>query len=322
MIFVLLLTLSFSGVACGADIVGPSQPTSGPGGSNYTYSSVMSQTIGSGVNKYIIYEPSPKATVTLPVLAFIHGYSLNPTPDNNQDFIDHLVKKGNIVIWPYYENMFTDPNNYDVNAGNAIKAAMNYIIANPSTHAQPKYDPSGNMDFGILGHSAGGTTTANIASRYSTWSLPKPKAIMTMNAGRNLDGSDDGVPYRDYSQIANDTYMLTLVSSEDTTVEDIPSRYIWNNSTQISSSLRDWILIKSDTHGSPDTNDISSVHSDVNNQVLDAIDYYGAWKWATALFNYASPSSVQTVTIVWTTPQTSVFGVVERRTGRERACYI
>jgi len=268
-------------------VTGPSQSATGPGGSNYTYSSVMSETIGSGINKFIIFEPSPKASETLPVLVFLHGFSPNPNPSLNCDIVNHLVKKGYIVIWPYYENLYTTVENYDSNAGNAIKSALDYIKANSYTHAQPKYDANENMDFGILGHSAGGTTTANIASRYTTWNLPKPKAIITMNAGKDHNGGSGGVPYRDYSQIPSDTYMLALVSSDDINVEADPSTYIWNHSTQIPSSIRNWILIKSDNNGSPDSNDIVAIHNDVNNQVLDAIDYYGAWKWVTALFNYA-----------------------------------
>lgn len=288
--FSLVLSFMFAGAAF-ADIMGPTQPASGPGGSNYAYGSVMQETRGILAGKYIIYEPSPKASEPLPVLCFLHGWLANVDPALYEEFVNHLVKKGHIVIWPYYQTLLTPGEQFDVNAAEAIKNALNHIAANPGHHAQPKYDGGGQMYFGILGHSAGATTTANLAAMWEARGIPKPKAIMCMEAGQ---GPKKGIPFRDFSNIPSDIYMLIVVGTEDVEASD-EGKAIWNGSPQIPGANKDWILVNSDYHGSPDGNDLKGDHyfpfSGANDVFpmgkIDALDWYGVWKWSTALFNYA-----------------------------------
>jgi pimeloyl-ACP methyl ester carboxylesterase len=273
-------------VSAYADIQSSGQPTSGPGGSDYTpYTDVKKETRGSGINKYIIYEPDPKAANPLPVIAFLHGYSMFPDPQNTLDFVKHLVKKGNIVIWPYYMILTTLPENYDRNAGNAIRAALEHIISN-NDHAKPEYDSSGLMNFALMGHSAGGITAANLASTYANYGLHPPKALVALNPGR---GSNLAVPIRDYRQIPGNIFMQITVGSEDE-IANNHGRYIWDNSPQIPNSHKDWILVHSDPHGDPDSNNLVADHYAPlagGSYSPNTLDWYGYWKWATALCHYA-----------------------------------
>jgi pimeloyl-ACP methyl ester carboxylesterase len=267
-------------------ITPPPQPASGPGGSDYAYTGVKTETRGMGIHKYIIYEPNPRAAKALPVIAFMHGYNPFPNPRNNVDFVNHLVKKGHIVIWPYYMTLITLPGNFDKNAGNAIRSALDYIIANPADHARPEYDSRGKMNFALMGHSAGGITAANLAATYGTYGLPAPKAMICIAPGR---GSGLSVPIRNYRRIPGNIYMLIIVDSEDHIGSD-HGKYIWENSPQIPNSRKNWILVNSDYHGSPDRNDLVADHYDTLGSPhfpTNAHDWYGYWKWATALCNYA-----------------------------------
>jgi dienelactone hydrolase len=284
-IFLMMVVMMVLAVPASADILGPGQPADGPGGSDYAYAGVKKETRGLGINKYIIYEPYPKADAPLPVIAFMHGYTPLPTPKPNLDFIHHLVKKGHIVIWPYYMVFFTLPQNFDRNAGNAVSAALDHIIGN-TEHAQPEYDNTGLMNFALMGHSAGGITAANLAATYDAYNLDPPKALVCFLPGR---GRLLAVPIRDYSQIPADIYMQIIVATEDDIAMDHGS-YIWNNSPQISNMNKDWILVKSDYYGYPDANDLIADHySNLGRPYfsLDALDWYGYWKWATALCNLA-----------------------------------
>ncbi len=80
----------------------PPQPASGPGGADYTYGAVKSSTYVSGAAQYWIYEPASPTPVSAPVIVFNHGWSAE-YPQYYGAWINHLVKKGNIVIYPRYQ---------------------------------------------------------------------------------------------------------------------------------------------------------------------------------------------------------------------------
>ncbi|MFZ5643265.1 MAG: alpha/beta hydrolase [Bacillota bacterium] len=280
----LIMCFVFSGTAMAAS--GPSQPTSGPGGSNYLYSSVKSENHGFGDRRYGIYEPSPKATTALPVIVFLHGYMSGGSflsDEGYREFINHMVKKGYIVIFPYYQGLLTLPCDFESNAAYAIRSALKHIKSNPSDHAQPKYDSSGNMYFGIAGHSAGGQTTANLAAAWSKDGIPKPKAICVIEPG-----VDYLIPWNNLGNIPSDIYMQVIVGDLDLVVFDRTARELWEKTPQIPASHKDWILMKSDCNG---LNCLTADHFAPAAGLFftpDALDFYGTYKWCVALMNYAN----------------------------------
>src|SRR5262245_58235885 len=80
----------------------PTQPATGPGGSQAQYSSVQQQVYGSSSTQYWIFTPQPMPASALPLIIFMHGNSAI-IPGPYQEWIDHLVKRGNIVVYPRYQ---------------------------------------------------------------------------------------------------------------------------------------------------------------------------------------------------------------------------
>jgi len=282
---VALITLS----AC-FGLTGPEQPTSGPGGTDYLFDFVAPVvTGGSLANKWAVYEPTLEenqrvpAPGPLPVIVFVHGYQLVPDPDDYKEFIEHLVKHGYIVIYPYYQVLLTLPRYYVNTATRGILGALDHITSNPLQHAQPLYDGD-QMSLGMIGHSMGGVIAASLTANWQEQGIPRPLALMTLMAGSG--GSNP--PYHWLTRpIDPDTNMLVVVASEDATTEDEGSRSIWEHTSQIDNSRRDWILVKSDRYGDTEEDWIVADHlSPGTSNVVDALDYYGYWKWATALMNH------------------------------------
>ena len=125
-----LLVLPFPGMstdtekAISGEITPPGQPSSGPGGSDYLYEEVIETTYGNGVEKYWIFEPKDHTEQEqLPVIVFLHGY-MGMQPRNQIRWIEHLVKKGNIVIFPKYQMSTTLGKYFIPNAIAAIKDAF------------------------------------------------------------------------------------------------------------------------------------------------------------------------------------------------------
>jgi acetyl esterase/lipase len=122
-----LLVLPFLGTdtenGISREITPPGQPSSGPGGSDYLYTEVIETAYGNGVEKYWIFEPKDHTEQELPVIVFLHGW-LGMHPRNQVRWIEHLVKKGNIVIFPKYQMSTTLGKYFIPNAIAAIKDAF------------------------------------------------------------------------------------------------------------------------------------------------------------------------------------------------------
>jgi predicted esterase len=243
-------------------IFSPSQPTSGPGGSSYTHTGVVTHTYGSGKEQYWIFEPSQPTPQEAPLIVFLHGYGvLDTTP--YEAWIEHLVKRGNIVVYPkYQEDLSAFSISYTTNAISAIK---NSLIELQSGHVTPDISK-----VAIVGHSAGGMIAANIASLASANGIPSPKALMVIEPGLLST-----IPLADITKISNSTLLLSVVGEEDQVAGDAAAKTIYLNTTQISAANKDYIIVRRDDHGTPA---LRADHGAPTDIPLDSIDYYGFWK--------------------------------------------
>src|SRR4029077_1979061 len=83
----------------------PPQPLSGPGGAQARYS-VQRDDYGTGSTEFWIYSPQP-LPAPAPVIVFMHGNTaIVPLP--YEAWIEHMVQRGNIVIYPRYQTGFSE----------------------------------------------------------------------------------------------------------------------------------------------------------------------------------------------------------------------
>jgi acetyl esterase/lipase len=255
----------------------PKQPDSGPGGKNYSHSKVIENIYGAGVNQYWIFEPADPTPESAPLIIFNHGWGAM-YPRIYGAWIEHIVKRGNIVVYPRYQrNLLIGFKTFSENAINAVKNAI-YELEN-GEHVTPELER-----FAITGHSLGGGITANMAARAEEENLPIPKAIMPVQPAIAIDTKAN------FNKISNQTIMLIIVGQDDTIVGDYSGKSIFYNSSNIPYSQKDFIIQVTDNYGYPI---ISSDHGaptcEKNNSILtvDAMDYYSTWKLFDALTDYA-----------------------------------
>lgn len=255
----------------------PNQPLSGPGGVNYSHEAIKESSYGRGSNKFWIFEPAEPKPVTAPLIVFNHGWGAMH-PRYYKAWIDHIVKKGNIVVYPRYQRGFLIGFKYF--SSNAIKAVKNAIDElNKQGHVIPDLDK-----FAITGHSLGGGITANMAARAEEEGLPEPKAIMPVQPAIAYDKKAD------FSKISNKTLMLVIVGEDDTVVDNKSGKKIFQDTIQIPFTQKDFVIQVTDNYGYPT---ISADHGAPtcmkNNSILtlDAMDYYCTWKLFDALTDYA-----------------------------------
>ncbi|HEX2914165.1 MAG TPA: alpha/beta hydrolase fold domain-containing protein [Chloroflexia bacterium] len=259
-----------------SDAKQPVQPATGPGGSEYAFKTVGSNSYGSGSQSYYIYEPSnPKPDKPLPLVVLLHGYEgVNPN-GGYRLWIEHIVKRGNIVVFPVYQQPSSrEGDKFTPDALVALQDALKRL--QDGTHAKPDLDK-----FAIVGYSAGGVIATNLAAGYSKYQLPQPKALFAVTPGgcancsilsiRNFTLASPA----ELGQIPPSIKMLLLAGDSDMVVGETATKLIWQSISQVPASNKNYLLAVSDNYGQPP---LVADHGMTVHRPPNALDYNGIWK--------------------------------------------
>lgn len=307
------VTLIFLLVANAAaqTVTPPSQPASGPGGKQYGHASVTKKRYGTGGQEYWIFEPDSPRPRSAPVIVFLHGWGgMNPLYYGA--WLDHLVKRGNIVVYPRYQsNLLTPIRDFLPNTLAAVKDAL-HRLQTERGHVTPDFSK-----FATVGHSLGGVLAANVAALASESKLPRVRAVMSVEPG--ITESPINVPLADLKKIPAETLLLAIAGDQDTLVRDTDAKRIYYESTRVPAQNKNFITLVSDSHGQPtlqashraptamnkdyDSGEgvggVSSGASDPigdaqisrrvrpETMMVNALDYYGTWKLFDGLIDAA-----------------------------------
>ncbi len=222
----------------------PSQPQTGPGGKQYVHSGVTKNRYGKGGQEYWIFEPdTPKPTAAAPLVVFLHGWG-GMNPMYYGAWIDHLVKRGNIVVYPRYQaSLLTPIREFTPNTLHAIKDAIERLKTEPG-HVRADLNK-----FATVGHSVGGLLAASVAALASESGLPQVRAVMSVEPG--ITESPINIPLADFEKIPAETLLLAVAGDQDTLVRDFDAKRIYYESTRVPESNKDYVTLVSDTYGTP-----------------------------------------------------------------------
>jgi pimeloyl-ACP methyl ester carboxylesterase len=269
----------------------PSQPTTGYGSSEIFYNQVTTFNSDDGVTGFMLYIPDSPHADSLPLIVFTHGFG-EWNPMRYGSWIDHLVKRGNIVVFPrYQQNEYTTFSiNFTSNTAAGILRAIDTIHAH-SNWTQPKL----NQVF-YMGHSYGGLISANLATKYLNYGIPKPKAVLMACPGY---GQYPGGQLSNYGTMDSSIFLLEIIEHEDHVVDSTFALQVFNQTTWIPYVHKNLVIHYADTTGAPgitsthgepscvdstyDNGDVGVVMSQANFAYTDANDFYCYWKLFDAL---------------------------------------
>lgn len=237
-----LLALSLT-TAFAQSAIPPTQPATGPGGKQYVHAKVTKNRYGTGNQEYWIFEPDTPKPATAPVVVFMHGWGgMNPLYYGA--WLDHLVKRGNIVVYPRYQaTLLTPLREFLPSTLGAIKDAITRLQTERG-HVKPDLNK-----FAVVGHSMGGLLSANVAALAKESNLPQVRAVMAVEPG--ITEAPINAPLADLKKIPPETLLLAVAGDQDTLVRDTDAKRIYYESTRVSAANKDFIMIVTDTHGTP-----------------------------------------------------------------------
>jgi acetyl esterase/lipase len=266
----------------------PEQPKTGPGGSDYRHGKVVSHSFDSGPQQYWILAPAEPRRETAPVVVFNHGW-MGMHPAVYRGWLHHLVRRGNVVIFPRYQGgLLTPPWTFTDNAVLAVRRAL----ARLKGGGHPAPEPG---KFALVGHSAGAAISADMASLAEARGLPVPRALMCVQPGRGTRKARAiFFPAADYRKIPKETALLVLVGEDDRIVGREEARRIFQGTPQIPPDRKDYVLVHTDRHGAPPlvADHVSPASPMRPNPIIrgrriNALDYYAYWRLFDALLDFA-----------------------------------
>ena len=221
----------------------PTQPDSGPGGKQYVHTKVTKNRYGTGNQEYWIFEPDTPKPASAPLVVFIHGWGgMNPLYYGA--WLDHLVKRGNIVVYPRYQaTLLTPMREFLPNTVGAIKDAITRLQTERG-HVKPDLNK-----FAVVGHSVGGLLSASVAALAKDSNLPQVRAVMAVEPG--ITEAPINIPLADLKKMPAETLLLAIAGDQDTLVRDTDAKRIYYESTQVPAANKDFVMMVTDTHGTP-----------------------------------------------------------------------
>ncbi len=252
---------------------------------SYPHKSVRRVELGEGPRSYWLFEPADPSPESAPVIVFNHGwFAVNPGVYGA--WIEHLVRKGRIVIAPRYQRDWsTPPANFLPNGLVAVRDALDVLASSPA-HVRPD-----RTKFAIMGHSAGGNLAAQMAAVAAEADLPVPRAVISVFPGEVFPSRTP-----DLANVPASTLLVVLAGEKDVVVGDQRAREIFAQASAVPRERKKFILYRSDLRGVPhfradhlaptgahalfDTGDGLLPNAQMAQAEVNAFDTFGFWRIA------------------------------------------
>ncbi len=264
----------------------PEQPIHGPGGREFAFEAVDVTRLGRPPTGSWLFEPTSlrldatkvETEPPLPVVIFLHGFTALD-PDAYRAWIDHIVRRGAIVIYPDYQTSDPFAGDWDAflpNSTAGIRMAMQEL--GRGGRAVPYASR-----VAVVGHSLGAVLATGYATAAADEGLPAPSVLMLVQpggcAGCGRLSGNWGVPLPDLTAVPANTMVTVIVGEDDPVVGSEAARIIWEGLRGIPLERRDFVTLRGDHRGLPPLRATHLLPQTGGwGGRVDALDWFGTWK--------------------------------------------
>lgn len=223
----------------------PKQPEQGPGGADYGKAEVAKRGVGTASLGAFVFHAAENATTARPVVVILHSWG-GPNPALYGGWIEHLARKGHLVIFPRFQEVNrTRPADASDIAATIVRNTLVALAEDPQ--ARPDLDR-----VAYIGHLAGVPIALNLATAAGQDGMPTPKLVFAMMPGGiATDPKSRGIPLSDLATIDAATLLVTMSGDRDYLPADRTARRILKETTQIPATRKLFMRVGSDDHGYP-----------------------------------------------------------------------
>ncbi len=286
----------------------PQQPPVGPGGAWVEHRGIRQTEVGVGEDKFFLFEPLRPEPGMTRVIVLLHS-AFYGHPYYYLGWIEHLVQRGDIVIFPCYQGTGDPMSRWLDNVARSLLHA--YKVLKSPHHVAP--DP---RRLAVFGHGCGATLAANLAVLATPYGLPQPRALLLANPSLGAGSANAGLPLARHDTIPLGTVLAVVVGEDDRKAEWETARDLYYRASSLRSDDKVFITLRTDNRGKPGLmadhqalcspirregeRDIDrrryeyvQLHPDrffariLRGADRDALEYYGYWKIADGLLDAA-----------------------------------
>jgi acetyl esterase/lipase len=226
-------------------------------------------------------DPLPGTTLAeepFPLVIFVHGSGATG-PDLYLAWIEHLVRRGAVVLYPLYQSTTYREAEYRQALLDGVTRALERL----EREGVP-VDPT---RVAVVGHSLGGGLAVDYAASAASARLPVPAAVMSIAPG--CASTEVACIGADLGAIAPTSRILLVTAADDPDrIGTLTVERIWAGLGGVPLENRDVVTLVTDAHARPA---LAATHTqalaDHSSYRPNAFDWYGTWKWLDALMSCA-----------------------------------
>jgi pimeloyl-ACP methyl ester carboxylesterase len=264
----------------------PPQPTTGPGSSEALFGGVTAmEQIPAGQPQadywlFVPADPLPGTTQAgepLPLVILIGGTGAS-NADGYLAWIEHLVQRGAVVVFPLYEQGPSD-------SEPAWQQPLLDDVRRALETLEQEGVPVDLSRVAVVGHSIGAEMALVYAASAAEAGLPAPTAVMSIVPG--CHSFEVGCLGVDLGAIPATTRLLLVTVGRAFYATGQVER-IWGELGSVPLENRDLVRLVTDRHARPG---LFAEHlqalANYDSNPPDTYDWYGTWKWLDALMSCA-----------------------------------
>ncbi|WP_243373703.1 chlorophyllase/cutinase-like alpha/beta fold protein [Microvirga solisilvae] len=274
----------------------PQRPEKGPGAADYKIAEVIKTGIGTVSSGSYVFYGNDEPAAGRPVVVFFHSWgAVNPALYGG--FIDHLARKGYLVIFPRFQEVNRSrPADASLLAETLLNDALSQL--NSDQKAKPDLNR-----VAYIGHSAGMPIALNVAANAKGGATPK-LVFGFMPGGIASNEKERGIMLRDLSTVDPSTLIIAMSGDREHLPIDRASRRLFEATSSVPITRKLFMRASSDDHGYPAlTANLASPGSPKADYDASAIKLQpdppkdpkvkNTWKWS-ADMSLSGPQSILT----------------------------